>query len=83
MRHYVDYVLNASGVPISGATVDVRVANASPGSGALTANTIGTASAGVITINAKAATVIQYQTVNYASTAAGMTYALHIKISAL
>lgn len=51
--------------------------------GALTANTIGTASAGVITINAKAATVIQYQTVNYASTAAGMTYALHIKISAL
>jgi hypothetical protein len=51
--------------------------------GALTSNTIGTASAGVIAINAKASTTIQYQTVNYASTAAGMQYALHIKLEAL
>lgn len=46
--------------------------------GALTSNTIGTTASGVIVINAKASTNIQYQTVNYASTAAGMAYALHI-----
>lgn len=51
--------------------------------GALTANTIGTASAGVIVINVKASTTIQYQTVNYASSLAGMAYAIHIKIEAL
>lgn len=51
--------------------------------GALTSNTIGTASSGVIVINAKASTNIQYQTVNYASTAAGMAYALHIKLEVL
>jgi hypothetical protein len=51
--------------------------------GALTANTIGTASSGVIAINVKASTTIQYQTVNYASTAAGMAYALHVKLEAL
>lgn len=51
--------------------------------GALNANTVGTASAGVIVVNAKASTNIQYQTVNYASTAAGMAYALHVKLEAL
>lgn len=51
--------------------------------GALTANTVGTASAGVICINAKASTNINYQTVNYASSLAGMAYALHIKLEAL
>lgn len=51
--------------------------------GALTANTVGTASSGVIAISAKASTTIQYQTVNYASNLAGMTYALHIKLEVL
>jgi hypothetical protein len=51
--------------------------------GPLTANTVGTASAGVIVINAKAGTTIQYQTVNYASTAAGMAYAIHLKLEVL
>lgn len=51
--------------------------------GALTANTVGTASSGVIVIYVKASTTIQYQTVNYASTVAGMTYALRIKLEAL
>ncbi len=51
--------------------------------GALTANTVGTASSGVIVISAKASTNIQYQTVNYASTAAGMAYALHIVLTKL
>lgn len=51
--------------------------------GALTSNTVGTASSGVIAINVKASTTIQYQTVNYASTAAGMQYALHIKVEAM
>ena len=51
--------------------------------GALTANTVGTVDAGVIPIYVKASTTIQYKTVNYASTAAGMTYALHIKLEAL
>jgi len=51
--------------------------------GALTANTIGTASSGVIAVNVKASTTIQYQTVNYASNLAGMAYALHIKLEAL
>lgn len=50
--------------------------------GALTSNTVGTASSGVIAINAKASTNIQYQTVNYASTTAGMAYALHIRVIA-
>ena len=51
--------------------------------GALTANTIGTASSGVIVISVTANTTIQYQTVNYASNLAGMAYALHIKLEAL
>lgn len=51
--------------------------------GALTANTVGTTVSGVIVINAKASTNINYQTVNYASTAAGMAYAIHIKLEAL
>jgi len=48
--------------------------------GALTANTVGTASSGVIVIYVKASTTIQYQTVNYASNLAGMTYALRIRL---
>jgi hypothetical protein len=48
--------------------------------GALNANTVGTASSGVIVIYVKASTTIQYQTVNYASNLAGMTYALHIRL---
>lgn len=51
--------------------------------GAYTSNTVGTSGSGVITINAKASTNIQYQTVNYASNLAGMAYALHIKLEAL
>src|SRR5438128_172419 len=51
--------------------------------GALTANTVGTTATGVIVINAKASTNINYQTVNYASTAAGMAYAIHVKAEAL
>lgn len=51
--------------------------------GALTANTVGTVSSGVIVINVKVSTTIQYQTVNYASNAAGMAYALHIKLEAM
>lgn len=51
--------------------------------GLLTANTVGTVASGVVVINAKASTTIQYQTVNYASNAAGMTYALHIRLEAL
>lgn len=51
--------------------------------GLLTANSVGLTSSGIISVNAKAGTVIQYQTVNYASTAAGMAYALHIRIEPL
>ena len=51
--------------------------------GALTANTVGTVDAGVVPIYVKASTTIQYQTVNYASVAAGMAYALRIKLEAL
>lgn len=51
--------------------------------GALSANTVGTTASGVVSINAKVATVIQYQTVNYASSIAGMTYALHVRIESL
>lgn len=51
--------------------------------GALTANTVGTASSGVIVIYVKASTTIQYQTVNYASNIAGMAYSLRIKLEAL
>lgn len=51
--------------------------------GALNANTVGTTSTGVIVINAKASTNIQYQTVNYASNLAGMAYALHVKLEAM
>lgn len=51
--------------------------------GALTTNTIGTTVTGVICINAKASTNINYQTVNYASNLAGMAYAIHIKLEAL
>jgi hypothetical protein len=51
--------------------------------GALNANTIGTTASGVIAISAKTATNIQYQTVNYASNAAGMQYALHLVLQKL
>lgn len=51
--------------------------------GALTANTVGTLASGAVPIYVKASTTIQYQTVNYASNAAGMTYALHLKLEAL
>jgi hypothetical protein len=51
--------------------------------GALNANAGGTVSSGVIVIYVKASTTIQYQTSNYASVAAGMTYALHLKLEAL
>lgn len=51
--------------------------------GALTSNTVGTVSSGVVPIYVKLSTTIQYQTVNYASTAAGMTYAIHLKLEAL
>jgi hypothetical protein len=51
--------------------------------GALTGNTVGLTSVGVIVVNAKASTNIQYQTVNYASSLAGMAYAIHIIIEAL
>ena len=47
-------------------------------SGLLTANTVGTVFCGVVVIYVKASTTIQYQTINYASSLAGMTYALHI-----
>lgn len=51
--------------------------------GALTANTVGTSSSGVIVVNVKSSTTIQYQAVNYASSLAGMTYAVHLKIESL
>lgn len=51
--------------------------------GALSANTVGTVVSGVIVVNAKLSTTIQYQTVNYASVAAGMQYAIHLKLEAL
>lgn len=51
--------------------------------GALTANTVGTVSTGVIVLYVKASTTIQYQTVNYASNLSGMTYALRIKLEAM
>lgn len=51
--------------------------------GALTGNTVGLTSTGVIAINAKLSTNIQYQTVNYASTIAGMAYAVRLKLEAL
>ncbi len=52
-------------------------------SGTLAANTVGTVFSGTIVIYVKASTTIQYQTVNYASTIAGMAYALRIKLEAL
>ncbi len=51
--------------------------------GALTANTVGTTSSGVIVVYAKASTNIQYQTTGYASNLAGMAYTLRIKLEAL
>jgi len=51
--------------------------------GALTANTVGTTATGVIVVDAKASTNISYQTVNYASSIAGMTYAIHLRAEAL
>lgn len=51
--------------------------------GALSANTVGTAASGVIVVSVKLSTTIQYQTVNYASVAAGMQYAIHLKLEAL
>jgi hypothetical protein len=51
--------------------------------GALNANAGGTVSSGVVPIYVKASTTIQYQTSNYASVAAGMTYALRIRLELL
>jgi len=51
--------------------------------GALTANTVGTTASGVIVIDAHASSNINYQTVNYASSLAGMTYSLHIRLEAM
>lgn len=52
--------------------------------GALTANTVGTAASGVIAINVKASTTIQYQTTGYLSgTPGAMKYAVHLKLEAL
>lgn len=51
--------------------------------GALTANTVGTVASGVVVIYVKLSTTIQYLTTNYASTLAGMTYALRIRLEAI
>lgn len=48
-----------------------------------TANTVGTANQGQVVMNVKASTNIQYATTGYASNAAGMTYAIHIRLEAL
>jgi len=77
------YTDNDSGVSI---TMDATPISGTAGlgqTGALTANTVGTSASGVIAVNVKASTTIQYQTVNYSSTAAGMQYAVHIKLEAL
>ena len=52
-------------------------------SAALGVNAVGTVSSGVIVIYVKASTTIQYQTVNYASNLAGMTYALRLRLELL
>lgn len=52
-------------------------------SGLLAANAIGTVFSGTVDIYVKASTTIQYQTINYASTAAGMAYSLRLKLEAL
>lgn len=52
-------------------------------SGLLTANAVGTVFTGVTVIYVKASTTIQYQTVNYVSTASGMTYAIRIRLEAI
>lgn len=52
-------------------------------SGTLAANTVGTVFSGTVVIYVKASTTIQYQTINYASTIAGMAYALRMKLEAL
>lgn len=52
-------------------------------SGTLAANTVGTVFSGTVVIYVKASTTIQYQTTNYASTIAGMAYALRIKLESL
>ncbi len=67
-------------------TVDATPVLAAAGlgqTGALTANTVGSLSSGELAIYVKASTTIQYQTVNYASNIAGMTYALHVKLEAM
>jgi len=78
---YTDFDSNTS------VTLDVTPIAAGAGLGqtaALTANVVGLVSSGVVVINPKAATTIQYQTVNYASgTPAAMKYALHLKLEAL
>jgi hypothetical protein len=52
-------------------------------SGATSNNTANLVLSGVCVVNAKASTNIQYQTSGYASSAAGMTYTLHIKLKKL
>jgi hypothetical protein len=50
---------------------------------AITNNTANMSLSGVCVVNAKASTNIQYSTSGYASSAAGMTYTLHIKLKKL
>ncbi len=67
-------------------TIDATPVLAAAGLGqsdVLTLNAVGTVSSGVIVIYVKASTTIQYQTVNYASNLAGMTYALRIRLELL
>jgi hypothetical protein len=52
-------------------------------SGLLTANVVGTMFSGVVGFYAKVGVAIQYKTINYASTAAGMAYALRIRLEKL
>jgi hypothetical protein len=67
-------------------TMDVTPIAAGVGqgqTGALTANTVGLSVAGVVVINAAGGTAVKYQTTGYASTAAGMTFAIHIRAEML
>lgn len=77
------YTDNDSNVSV---TMDATPVSGTAGlgqTGALNTNAAGSAASGVIAVYVKASTTIQYQTINYASTAAGMLYALRIKLEAL
>lgn len=67
-------------------TMDATPISTSAGlgqTGALNANTAGSAASGVIAVYVKASTTIQYQTTGYLSSTGGMRYAIHIKLEAL